>query len=398
MGKKSQPTPPPAPDPTVVANAQGTANKDTAIANARLNAVNSYSPFGNVTYSESPSPGDPSVPQFTQNTTFSPDQQRLFDTQGRVEQQAYDTAATGIGNAQSVLNSPFSLSGLPALQTGGGTPLFGISGKLPNVPLSADDFAAQGKATTDALMSRFNEDFGQQQESTISRLNAEGNQRGSEGFDTAMKGLDRSRNDALAQALLAGNQEQNTLFNQALASRGQATGEQAQDFSQRFQNASFGNQARQQAISEAQLQRSQPINEIATLLGLGSGIQTPNAAPNFGINIGNTDVLGAYGLQQQAQQNAYNQKMQSNNALWGALGNMAGAAGSAAIFASDRRVKNVVGKVGRTPNGTPLYLYAYKDKPETRIVGVMAQDMMRIAPMAVHSIGNVLHVDYGMIR
>ncbi len=547
MSKKDSPAPPPAIDPVAVSQAQGSANKDTAIASARLNAVNSNSPFGSVSYSETPNANDPSVPNFTQNVTLSPDQQRLYDSQNGIMQQAYGTAGQALNTAQNTLSTPFSLNGLPDLQTGvnGGqiansydavSPLFGIQpgGNIQNsvanagniqsglqatgqqtsvapagniqdrinmsnltaVPLSANDFARQGQQTYDATMSRFNQDFPKQQEDVISRLNAQGIQQGSAGYGTAMDTLGRQQNDAMMQGVLAGNQEQNNLFNQSLASRGQVFGEnqaqgnfvnaaqaqqygqnlssgqftnqalqnlfgmnlssmnannsaqaqqygqnlsdanfansaqaqqfgqnqaqqqaynqaagqqtsqnqaqfqdyntsQAQAFAQALQNAGLQNQGRQQSISEQQLVRSQPINEIATLLGLGGGIQTPNAAPNFGVNVGNTDVLGAYGLQQQGLQNNYNQQMQANNAVTGAIGGLFGNLGGAAMMKySDRRLKNVIRRVGRTPEGIPVYLYSYRDRPQTRIVGVMAQDVRKVKPLAVYEVDGFLAVDF----
>lgn len=459
---KPTPAPPPAPDPVAMSQAQGAANKDTAIAQARLNAVDSNSPFGSVSYTESMGPDG--TPKFTQNTVLSPDQQRLYNTQQGVTQKAFDTAGAGINNAAQVLSTPFNLNGLPALQTGvNGVPApnFGIApsgpiqtGMGPSGPIQtslntnglpalpgANDFSAERKSVEDAYLGRFNEDIGRNEEATISRLNAEGLQRGSEAYGTATNQIDRQRNDARNLAIQAGGAEQSRLFGLASQARGQMFGErqaggafnnaaqsqgfsqdaarmaaantaqgqqysqnaserdafnaaQAQQFAQALQGAGFNNQGRQQAISEQQLLRSQPINEIATLLGLGSGVQAPAAAPNFGINVGNTDVLGAYGLQQQSLQNAYNQKMQANNAMWGALGNMAGAAGSAAIMsACDARVKNIARRVGQTSGGIPLYLFAYKDKPDIPIVGPMAQDVRKVHPLAVHNIGGVLHVD-----
>lgn len=379
MGK-SVPSPPPAPDPVATANAQGASNKETAIAQGRLNAVNQNSPYGTVTYTETPNPNDPSVPNFTQNVTFSPQQQSLYNTGLGIEQQAANTAGQALSNVQNTLSSPFSLSGLPTLQTGV---------KAGYLPSSAADFQAQGDATTNALMQRFNTDWNNQQEATQAQLNAQGAQLGSKQYDVANDQLNRARNDALSQALLAGNQEQNTLFGQQLASQGQ-------QFSQGQQNAALQNQGRQQAISEQQLVRSQPINEIATLLGLGGGIQTPTGAPNFGVNIGNTDVLGAYGLQQQALQNNYNQQLAARNAGIGALGNLFGTLGGAALL-SDRRKKTAIRRAGRTANGTPLYVYAYKDRPNVEMVGVMAQDMMRLNPLAVHERNGAYLVDYGRV-
>lgn len=333
--------------------------------------MDSNSPFGNVTYTESM--GADGIPKFTQNTQYSPQQQQLYDTQTGITQKAYDTAGVGIGNAQNVLNTPFSLNGLPALQTGvTGVPApnFGIQSGGPiqdridtsnlNALPGINDFGAERQRVEDAYMGRFNQDIGKAEEAAISRANAEGIQRGSEGYNNVTQQLDRQKVDARDAAIRAGGAEQSRLFGLASQARGQLFGEnqtqgafgnqaqdqrfgqnqaqtgqyntaQAQQFGQALQNTSLNNQGRQQGISEQQLLRSQPINEIATLLGLGSGIQTPTAAPNFGVGVGQTDVLGAYGLQQQALQNNYNQQMQANNAKWGAFGNLLGAAGGAAL-------------------------------------------------------------------
>ena len=90
---------------------------------------------------------------------------------------------------------------------------------------------------------------------------------------------------------------------------------------------------------------SQPINTIAALLGLGSGVQSPIAAPNFGVNVAPTDVLGAYGLNQQAQQNNYNQAVQAQNAGIGGIGNLLGTLGSAAIAITSSTCANAVAPV-----------------------------------------------------
>lgn len=168
----------------------------------------------------------------------------------------------------------------------------------------------------------------------------------------AMDARNRAQAQQYGQLLSSGNfanQAQNQAFGQGLAATdqynqaaGQFTGQNAalaafgntagqQGFDMNMQNAAFGNQARQQSIAEQQLLRSQPINEVSALLGLGPGVQMPTGAPNFGVNVGNTDVLGAYGMQQAGLMNNYNQQMQQKNAMWGALGNLGGLAAGAAI-------------------------------------------------------------------
>src|SRR5690606_16080061 len=72
------PSPPPPPDPMATARAQGQINKETAIAQARLNAVNQVTPYGNFTYEAGPEVEG--VPQYTATQTFTPEQPHIFET------------------------------------------------------------------------------------------------------------------------------------------------------------------------------------------------------------------------------------------------------------------------------------------------------------------------------
>lgn len=72
--------------------------------------------------------------------------------------------------------------------------------------------------------------------------------------------------------------------------------------------------------------------------------------------------------------------------------------GSAAIMASDERLKDDIEKVGKTPGGLPVYSYHYKGD-DTPQVGVMAQDVKKKQPKALGPlIGKYMTVDYGKVR
>ena len=49
---KAPSSPPPAPDPSAVAQAQGAANREAAIASGEINRVNQITPYGNLTYQQ----------------------------------------------------------------------------------------------------------------------------------------------------------------------------------------------------------------------------------------------------------------------------------------------------------------------------------------------------------
>ena len=102
------------PDPVATANAQSGMNRDTATSEMLLNMVSQNNPWGSTSYSQNGTTGytDSSgklvtIPQFTQTTTLSPEQQGIFD-----KSQAAQTNLAGIAQNQSgmvadALSSPF---------------------------------------------------------------------------------------------------------------------------------------------------------------------------------------------------------------------------------------------------------------------------------------------------
>lgn len=145
---------------------------------------------------------------------------------------------------------------------------------------------------------------------------------------------------------------------------------------------------REQAFNEALTTRSQPINELSALLS-GSQIGSPtggfSATPQ-------TSVAGVdySGLVQQNYQN----KLQASQSGMGGLFGLAGSLGSAAIMASDIRVKTDIVRVGQLDNGLPVYAYRYLNGGPMQI-GVMAQDVEIVNPSAVVEVNGIKHVDYG---
>jgi len=76
-----------------------------------------------------------------------------------------------------------------------------------------------------------------------------------------------------------------------------------------------------------------------------------------------------------------------------------GIASSVAVLAaSDLRLKRDVEIVGKSPQGYKIYEYAYAGNPIKRFRGVMAQDVMKKNPMAVHiNERGFFHVDYSKV-
>ena len=74
----------------------------------------------------------------------------------------------------------------------------------------------------------------------------------------------------------------------------------------------------------------------------------------------------------------------------------AGVASTAASFKSDIRAKENVKEVGKSPDGYKIYEFNYIGN-KIRYRGAMAQDVVKINPMAVGIRDNYLTVDYSKI-
>ena len=68
---------------------------------------------------------------------------------------------------------------------------------------------------------------------------------------------------------------------------------------------------------------------------------------------------------------------------------------AAQLRASDRRLKRDIVRIGTLPSGLGWYRFRYVWGEPSE--GVMAQEVMRVAPEAVIEVGGYLMVDYGML-
>lgn len=189
MGKPSAPQ---APDPVATANAQTASNRETAITQTGLNAMNQYGPQGSVTYTQNGTWAD-GTPRFTQTTSLSPGQQAIYDTGIQTQRNLANTARTQSGRLDSLLGQPFSLD---------------------------------NEATEARLMElgskRLNPQLQQRREQEIARLSNQGIKVGSTAYDRAMNLVDQGENDARNQLLLTGR---NQAVQEALLERNQPINE-----------------------------------------------------------------------------------------------------------------------------------------------------------------------------
>jgi hypothetical protein len=335
MGSKKQKTA----DPVTTANAQTQANKDAAYYNAQLENMDQFTPYGSLTYKNI---GDVNNPKWQSTINLSPEQQQLYNlgVQG-------DTALSNLGNEQIAriresVSSPYSYDGLPSL----------------------DNTAAQ-----DAIYSRLEPKFAQDEEALRTRLINQGIAPGSEAYNREMNTFNQAKNDARTQAILSGQQ-----YNLA---------------------------ARNQGINEYNAIRNAPLNEYNAFTS-GAQVQNPTFTSGGNSGISPTDISGITNAYNNARQASSNNTMNSLFGLGGQLGGSflgsdAGSAAVAGLFAaSDIRLKENIKTVGEE-NGYPIYEFNYINDPDRTYIGVMAQDVEKVKPEAVIESEGFKKVNYDMI-
>lgn len=413
MGKPS------APNPTAVAQSQTDSNRQTAITQAGLNAVNQNTPYGNLTYDQIGTWED-GTPRYQATQTMSDASQSLFNTGQQTQQNLANLAQQQSGRLSGLLSQNLDLSGLPSggrapgmNMTGGDTSgiatSFGQAGDIQS-QLGDQDSWGQVQRVEDALFSRLNPQIDRQRQQMETDLANRGIRPGSTAYSQAMGDFNRDLNDQRTSVLLNAGQEQNRMQQVALNSGNFANNAQAQNFAQQaargqFQNqaqnqlytqqmgnAAFGNAAQQQnyqnqnldrqnALNEQLLQRQLPLNEILALSGQAQ-LQQPTFINTPQTGVAGTDVAGLTNQAYQQQQQGYNSMM---GGLFSAGAGLLAAPSTSilgGLMLSDRRAKTDIVRMGQTDAGTSIYKFKYKHGGPTQI-GYMAQDLLDTQPHAV---------------
>jgi hypothetical protein len=431
----SKPSAPAPPNPVDTAAASTSTNVGTAISNAFLNNTNQITPTGSLNYDQTGSYDwtDPytgtsvNIPRFTATTTLSPQEQAIQD---QTEAAKYNMA--GMANAQSArlsqwLSGNMNLSNAPA--AGDPNALASVPGPQTSLDLSgaanpnniqssyATDPSFSTAAVQQALMGQLQPQLDVQKQRLQQQLADQGIRYGSDAYNNAMMPFGQQENQAWLGAITGATaqQAQQEAMAQARATFGNAA--QQQGFQQAATAGDFRNQAlaqqlqqagtvygaqnttRQNYLAEQYAARNQPINEITSLLS-GSQVMSPNFVTTPTNQIPTTDVAGLINNRfSQDMQNYQTQSQQYQSLMGGILGLGGSVAGGA--IKSDRRSKENIDRVGTVfaadvdhdEKKLPIYSYAYKDDPtSTRHIGPMAQDVEKIVPDAVTSIGGRKHI------
>ncbi len=211
-----------------------------------------------------------------------------------------------------------------------------------------DGSAARDQAINAAYgqsRSRLDPMWNQQQEQLGSSLANQGLDAGSEAARNANADFSRNRNDAYQGAM-----------NSAI---GQGTA------------------AQQATFNENMAARNNPMQQMLAMQGGANNMPGFNAAGNAGP----TNYYGAWQDQNAIQQAGLQRASDQMNAAMGAGAQAFGALAGAAGKASDARVKHDIHRlpVDAIP-GVPLATFSYNATPKQRHVGVIAQDLEKVAP------------------
>lgn len=338
MGKASAP---PAPDYRAAAQETASGNLENSRVATKANRVNTYTPYGSLTYQQAPGDQD----SWTSNVNLAPDQQKLLDQQNKTSMGLSKLQDTGTQRVANQFGQGWNDSALPQATFN------------------------PGDTGQDAIMRRLQPQFDRDQSALENRLQNQGITQGSEAYNNAMDQFGRTKNDAYSQAALQG--------------------------------ISLGQQGRQQGLQEQQYFNSRDLN-LLNALRTGAQVTNPtfSSSPQQG-QVAGPDMLGATQAGYNAQLQGVNAQNAASgnfmNGLFGLGGAALGAPAGTFSFLSDVRLKEGIKPYGRTASGYNLYTYRYKWGGPVQI-GVMAQEVMQTNPdaVAVHPSGYLM-VNYGAL-
>lgn len=340
---------PKAPDPYATAQAQSQMNRETAISQAGLNAMNQYGPDGSLEYSQIGTWSD-GTPRFAVTQKYSTNNQALYDLNNQTDQNLAQIGVEQSKRMGQLLGNPISFASL------GGVPNApGVGGPVqtfanPEAILVDRQQIAENKELEGRLIElgsrRLSPELQRRRLDLDATLADKGIKGGSDAYSRAMSDNSQAENDAWTSLILNG---QGQAFNQAATrasndfnqdlqrtgqyvSQGQtsaqnnwmqALGQRQQMFQE--EQANYQNQlrSRQQTIDEMLAERSTPINELTALMS-GAQVSKPSWTSTPQTSIQPTDLIGLVN-------NQFNAKMGAYNGLLSGLGSIAGRLGGAAI-------------------------------------------------------------------
>lgn len=366
---------PKAPDPYAQAAAQQGAELGAAQGSAIINNPNEQNAYGSVNYTNAgyetiyDAKGNPQyVPRYTRTETLSPDQMKLLGLETQTKGNAGQAAVTGSAKLAEMMKTGIDPSKWQSWQ-------------MANAPgaVRQDQTPTDRAAVEEAMLSRYRETAGKQAKADDAQLAARGLNPGSQGYGNVADTRQRAMTDAQLQAFLASGEE-------SRASQGAYNAAELQKYQMGSDYASFANQLRQAQQESDTALRSQPINEIASLMGMGQ-VTVPQFTPFSRQGI-NAAPVGQY------VSDAYQNKLAAANAKNQGIFGL-GQAAIGALPWSDRRLKSDIEPIGIKLAGLPLYQYRIGGEVQ---IGVMADETRQLHPDAVRARAGFDTVDYGLLH
>jgi len=329
------PSAPDPPDYVGAAQAESYGSTQSAIATNLMSHPDTYTPLGSQTWEQT---GVASVPSVHGQPGFS------FPT--------YSQNITLSPEQQYLYDMQTSLSG--GLLELGQNSLNQVSQSLasPFDLSSVQDIADQ---SYEMQTSRLDPRWQANRERQENQLYNQGLSPGTEAWDNAMRSFGESENDAYNQARLSSISTMPQTYQLEAANRMQPLTE--------FNAIRTGTQP--------QMPQFQPVQYAGT-----QGPQYMNAA----VGQGNFSI------------DAYGQQVGGYNNMMSGLASL----GSAAIIASDRRLKRDIEKLYEDDRGFGIYKFKYLWSP-LEFIGVMADEIEKIIPEAVMTINGYKAVNYALL-
>lgn len=306
-------SPPQAPDPNMVAAAQGRQERQTARANNLYLNPNVSSPFGKVRYDTNEDTVDgETIKRPEQTIELGPLEQEAYE-RGHAHRKQLGQVGEGIG--QHLQRGVNEYGELPRV-----SPNFEGVDRVPN----QNAYDADRKRYEDAYFNRVNDLLAPQYERSQNRLESKlaalGHPQGNQAYSNAMNEFTNQRDfnqrQLANEAILNGGQEQRNMFGLGQSLRGEQVNEALRPYQQ-------NQMERQGRMGENQFN----IGALQQLLG-GQNVQMPQLQQFNASAMRAPDIQGIYGNNYQQQSHNYNTGFQNEMANHGAhLQGMYGLAG-----------------------------------------------------------------------
>lgn len=284
----------------------------------------------------SPQPYNPILPTTATNPQTKPALLPTMPGNTGIVPQGY--SATGQPTTTQTLGSPPPMPTMPQNELGNSTQIGNVNGIDPVRvnPTGMGGYQPFIDSAYQQATSRLDPQFEQADRRFQQQMVNQGLTAGTEAYDNARANFDRSRNDAYAgarnDAMGQGLAAQNQGFNQGAQQTGLAQGMRQwnDQYGLNREAADLGAYGTLAGIDMAQFGLNQnadqqAFNQRMAMLGM-----IPGMAPS------NVDVNGAYGLGQSSSQFNAQQSANANNGMWNAVGQIG------AAYLSDRTQKETI--------------------------------------------------------